>query len=353
MKEIKTFNYIPASIVPKNNEFNWWGGNNNFKYNYILINAFHYLNTKFPFDFPKDMVIIGDSGGFQNMTQGAEMDVLKVLRWQEKYCTIGMTFDKPILLSDNENIRKLKQYDTTINAYKALDNRKNNNLKLYAVFHGHNYIELQNQLNIYKEKGDLNKFDGFAIGGIVPLASNPEQITLISLIFIDLIKSYKKPLHFFGTGGGGYGIIYNLLKEIHTNNITADSIYFANNGLYMQMLEGNSLKNIKVDSKNLNSKWCNCDICKNYSLDDIKNKEGPSIIILHNLYHIVKHNENLKNIDENILYEYCKIYYPKFLISLDIINYYKKYGLNDTLIKYQNFKLNPSLNKKSKSLNYY
>jgi hypothetical protein len=63
----------------------------------MLVSAFYGLKWKDNFrqyyNMPDDFIIIGDSGGFQNMTMNANLDPIEVLRWQEKHCQIGLSFD--------------------------------------------------------------------------------------------------------------------------------------------------------------------------------------------------------------------------------------------------------------------
>jgi len=63
-------------------KFSWWEPNSFFYYPYLLISAFYglqYRNIREQYNIPKEVTIIGDSGGFQNMTQDGTVNPLQVL----------------------------------------------------------------------------------------------------------------------------------------------------------------------------------------------------------------------------------------------------------------------------------
>jgi len=326
-------------IENHNYELTWWNNKSHFNYNYLLISAYHgkkYDNMKEILNPIDNFEIIGDSGGFQNMSLKAILKPIDVLRWQEKNCTIGLTFDLPILKDDNYLIKKEKQIETVKNAYIALNERQNKKLKLYAVFQGHTIDEQKFIFNEYKLKGNISDFDGFAIGGLVPLKNNVRKLLLILLTFIENIKEYKKPIHFFGLSGRKIVPLFYYLSLIYEIDITYDSSSMFSGSLrreyWVNYIDKKYIINKDCTLKELP---CNCDVCKNYKIKDLISNENKSsaytgrIISLHNLVQMINYTEKLKKLTMNDL----KQQFPKLKVYFTIIDIIKKYGINDGLKK--------------------
>ncbi len=361
---MSNINFIPANLpgVPymnnsKHKQFklSWWEENSFYYYPYMLISAFYGIQHKDfrkKFNISDDFIIIGDSGGFQNMTQNANLNKLNVLRWQEENCQIGLTFDEPILGNDSEKIKLKKQINTVKNAYYALDNKKKKDFKLYAVFQGHSLDEQKTIHDAYKEEGDITKFDGFAIGGMVPIAGNTCLITKILLTFIDNVKQYKKPLHFFGISGNKLLPLLIYLQLKLNIPITFDSSSFGGGAIRREFLfENNKLFFGRNKNHNLKEIPCNCPVCKLCLIDDFESKDSKSggLISLHNLYKIIYNIEKLKSLstDINLFKDYIKKNYPEKVNML--IDYIDEYFENGLLLANEKFKFKLKINDTKKS----
>jgi len=94
--EFKHLHYTPV-ILPdlERAGFSWWNGNF-FHYKYGLISAYYGIydfNFRERIKFPRDGILVADSGGLQSLTQNWQEEVIKILRWQERNADIALTFD--------------------------------------------------------------------------------------------------------------------------------------------------------------------------------------------------------------------------------------------------------------------
>lgn len=160
------------------------------------------------------MPMMVDSGGFAVLFEGSkirkrnglgtliieredERETLtphKILRFQERIADIAFTLDFPIPPGLPQKEGSRRQELTISNALWALDNRKQNNMKLYGCIQAWDETSAENNANAYRN----SNFDGVAIGGLVPRAKNKELIE-------GIVKSVRKacphqPLHVFGLG---------------------------------------------------------------------------------------------------------------------------------------------------------
>ena len=195
-------------------------------YPYMLISVYHAMektnNFRQEYNISDNVFIFGDSGGFQNMTLGAKLEPLDVLRWQEKNCNAGFIFDNPIFQNDDKNIIETKQVATVNNAFIALNNRTTN-MELIAVIQGHSPNFIDSCIDLYEQHGGLSKFDRISIGGLVPIAGNIDLLCKIVIYFIYKVKNYNKPIHFLGISNEKIIYILTYLSKLLDINITFDS----------------------------------------------------------------------------------------------------------------------------------
>lgn len=310
--------YIPCSsaavpgpigvISDTVSKLSWWEPNSFFNYPFLLISAYYGMKWKYNFreffNIPDNFCIIGDSGGFQNMTMNANLDPIKVLRWQEKYCQIGLTFDLP-LLEKNYKIRREKMIQTAENSKIAFKNRKNINMKLYACFHGHNIEEQNFMKEQYNRRISLNNFDGIAYGGLVFSAGNTEYLIKILTLFCYNVYEYKLPVHFFGLSGNKIVPYIIYLQKKFNLNITFDSSSYGGGAMRREFWKGNNLEKIKVMETDFKTIPCDCPVCSVVKDWNEYKKDGSlagGLISLHNLYQTLISIEKLKlNFDDKIL----------------------------------------------------
>ena len=316
MEKIPDLKYvpaIPAGFFEKRPEYNlrtkfsesFWEEHSPYSYKRFLVTAyfFHqFENFRKDLRIPDDVNIIGDSGGFQNATIDGILNPIKVLRWQETNCQIGLTFDFPFLKDDNAKTRSTKQLKTVQNAYLAAKHRKKRaDFKLFAVLQGQSYDELINIIKMYETMGNIEEFDGFAIGGLVPLAGNTALITQIITTFTHLMSKHNKPLHYFGLSGKDTIPIILYLSSKLPFEVTFDSSSYVQNTLnrqYKYDYNRNAIEFTKVDGSNATKLPCLCPICSNYMLHEIKDigPIGRRSFLMHNLYQTLSYVHMLESL---------------------------------------------------------
>jgi tRNA-guanine family transglycosylase len=330
--------YIPANLpgimdhfsnIDKslNNKLFWFLDNSIEKYNYLLISTYYGLQFE---DFRKrlniadDVIVYGDSGGFQNFSLNACMDPMQVLRWQEKNCDIGFTFDYPLAITDTKEQIKTKQKGTVDNAYIALNNRINPNLKLYAAIQGHTVDELNFIFDLYEQNKDFDKFDGFGFGGFGSVNKNFDTLFLAIVNMFERTKKYNKPMHFFGISSFKTVSLINYLSKYYKKIITFDSSTFsigARNRIYY--LEGKvPFSGITLNEKTSFKEFpCNCNVCRSFKLSEVVNEKFIGVILSYHNFNLMKNkfimmNELINKKEEYKIWSYRNI-------SKDLEKYYK------------------------------
>lgn len=155
-----------------------------------------------------------DSGGFAALFEGSrilEQDGLgvleinlgesperltpwDVLEFQEGHADLAFTLDFPIPPNLGLKESRLRQKLTIANAHWALANRRRREMKLFACIQGWDVESFGRCAAAYKKA----KFDGFAIGGLVPRAKDWDLISQI--VHIVRQQTGDRPLHVFGLG---------------------------------------------------------------------------------------------------------------------------------------------------------
>lgn len=313
-------NYIPAYYLNKSNihdlKENWWHGKCPFRHNSMLISAYYFMkdpNFREHYKIPKEgFNLIGDSGGYQQMSLGGECNPRRVIEWQEKNCDIALSYDKPLGPDDDTSSIRDKQEFTAKNAYFMIDEAQKPSVKKYAVFHGRNLNELTKMFTLYNENGNIHRFDGYAIGSLVPIAGNVPLITRILTIFLENIKGLvngKFPIHVFGLSSRNMIPIFAYLSRVYEIDISFDSNSFCNNDLrgdFIVNFENN--KTVFLDNRNSIRKEreikripCACPVCKNQLIDeyDANDHRKMRYVLMHNLYQIINYTAIFRSLMDN------------------------------------------------------
>ncbi len=346
--------YVPAYLQGREHSLNWWSPDAFFQYDSMLVSTYYGIKTPNYRDFykipRKGFTLYGDSGGFQNATvEGANLNPVNVLRWQEENCDIGFILDYPIAPSAPDNLIEIYRKRTTENAELALSKHQNKEMKLYGVLHGRNKEELHTMSKQYQ---DLSRFDGIALGSIVPKKSDYMYIAYISMLFAEEIQDYKKlPVHFFGVSGVNSLPIILYIAHKYDLNITFDSASYGVGAQHREywnpfnlsknsLTYGNDPKTSIVPS----TLPCDCPVCstiKNDLIDMIKSNKNNSVvgslICLHNLYCFIRFSnmitaysekeQLLKDLVKNICVDTTSkaLEFIDFSLENGIENGYKRY----------------------------
>jgi len=237
-----------------------------------------------------------DSGGFQARDQKEALDPLEILRIQENVgADIASTLDIPVFPDDkilctthSELIKKSVE-----NALKSINYRQNEEMNLFAAIHGNETSMMVNMINFLEKKA---KFDGYAIGGLVPKRSNFIQI--INLIYSVRKKIKDQPLHVFGLGGPS---MIPLLIYLGVDSFDSSSFILAgSHRVYFSP---------DIGSRNMNEfplrerLPCVCPVCSKHTTNEIK--MNRRLIALHNLWMITLELRRIKSyIEDNSLEDY-------------------------------------------------
>jgi queuine/archaeosine tRNA-ribosyltransferase len=322
--------------------------------------------------YPKDKILVGDSGGFQIASfkiRGEECNLtpLESLRWMEENCDVGMNLDVPPNLDGNPVYEDfVKALDESVENFKFFqDNRVNYNMKLLNVLHGEN-IPL---MDVWYNKVKDFKFEGWAIGMKPPF---DPLIQALGFMYLwekgEFEKDSCKWIHFFGTSGKHVvpTIVYaahKLKKDIpvsyDSSSYNIGSIYRT---YYMPFDVGPHLsfgdKFLRVNP-HLKELPCKCPVCA--SIKDINELNTTDIyagtlLSLHNMYQYQYYNDILLALvtNKDMFLDYLQKIgiSEKTLKSIEFIDYCIEKGLANGVDKYKADLIPQEINK-SKQANIW
>lgn len=250
--------------------------------------SYHYAKQMKPSERPSIPLFV-DSGGFASLFEGSQcidggkyasirtkdgdtIDPCEVLAFQEKHADIGATLDFiiPPSLGETESIRR---QDLTIkNALWALKHRKKSALRLFASVQA---WDVPSAKRIMTQLVD-HPFDGFALGGMVPRARDPELVA-------DIVRALRvvesnRPIHVFGIGSPK---LISLLKDAGADS--TDSSSFLQNTAQKKYLETEISEWLPIDKAEMN---CECPICRTHSMNFLRQpgEVNNLSLALHNLH---------------------------------------------------------------------
>lgn len=214
-----------------------------------------------------------DSGGFQYMKKGIELDPLEVLRQEEKMgCDIGITFDYPILPAMEEEERK-ERLEKSISSANLMLREKKTDMQLFGAIHGSNPEEITGYLNQLDEG-----FSGYGIGSLVP---RKNQLHHLVDIIHHVRQQTEKPLHCFGITG-----FPALFALSYLGVETFDSWTYVVAAAFKEFVHPETLTRVRNIKKIDCLPECDCPICEEYSHEDMTRSDSESEILLalHNLH---------------------------------------------------------------------
>lgn len=324
--------YIPAHLPGtfentyfQNKTLKWWEKENPFfTYPYLLISSYHALEKKWSREKNvknKDVVVFGDSGGFQQISKQIEIEPIRVLKWLENNCDVGFTLDyPPFEFKSGVNVRipvSKQKFEWCLK--KTIINNKiyekyrsnNSNLKIYNVVHGPTIERLSKW---YESVKDFNGY-GFATGGVKPVSNSLMQV--VSPMFL-YDKGFRGNLHIFGLSGIDVTLSMAYLSK-HFSNLTYDSSTYAKGKTTSVAIHPYTLRFSfpfgNREQKSFSEKLrefkfekipCDCEVCKiinkNINIEkfyeQISSKQ-TSLLSLHNLNILIKFNNFLNIIVKN------------------------------------------------------
>lgn len=304
--------------------------------------------------YPKDKLLITDSGGFQLATfrkrgEVCNLSPIDSLRWQERNADIGMNLDVPSTLSKVPTYEEfgwaLRESQKNFELFEK--ERKNFTFKLYNVLHGENISLLEKWYNGVKHF----KFDGWAIGMKPP--SDP-MIQALGFLFLwekgELKKDNKFGVHFFGTSGKHVvpTIVY-CANKLNEKKVTYDSSSYNIGSIYRTyylpfdigptLSFGDKFNRV---NKHITLLPCTCPVCRSItSYEELNGTDiyAGALISLHNLYQYIIYNNVLNSLvscKEKFLEYLQEINISKkTLISIEFVDFAIENGLYNAVKKYE------------------
>lgn len=167
---------------------------------------------------PRNAVVIGDSGGFQAIKGllGAIDAVLcrDVLRWQERYCDVGIVLDVPTaaIAEPKSGFTSFEQCrDQTVkNIAWAAANRKSNDLRLLNILQGRN----GNEADDWHRAVRAFPLEGWAWGG--PLKFDLYEVCRRIIVMLDNGDLIDRSawIHFLGVQQPTMAVLLTALKRV-------------------------------------------------------------------------------------------------------------------------------------------
>jgi len=223
-----------------------------------------------------DGPIVTDSGSFQ-LSEYGDIDVTnrEIIEFQEKIGTdIGTSLDIPTPPYVKRE-RAEKELEITLErAEEALDAREN--LLLNSVVQGSTFPDLRAKCAEIIGKMD---FDVYPIGAVVPLLENYKYKDVVDIVMASVEKlPPSRPRHLMGAG---HPMVFALAVAMGCDLFdSAAYILYAQDDRFM-MPDGT------YKLQNLSYMPCSCDICQNYTPNDLKSMKKDQrmkLIAQHNLH---------------------------------------------------------------------
>lgn len=351
------FKYIPAHAPGTFENFEidgkpmrWWSKDNPFyKYNYLLVSAFMGVQSKWTreeYVKDKDVIVFGDSGGFQAVTLGKTQPTISVLKWLEANCDVGFTLDySPFEKNEKpdgksvKNIISLEKFKENIektyqnNLIYERERDKNSKLKIYNVIHGHN----KERLDLWYSKMKDFKFEGYAVGSQPPYG-NPIKQVIGALYLWD--KGHRENQHIFAVSGATSLPVLCYLGK-YFKLLTADSSSYAIGRMYCSFISPYKMSycvpfGMKGKGLELKELPCTCEVCSyiNKEIDrwdfysDLPEQTRMlsirgNIITLHNLNMFIKYVDIMNKlvVNKELFIDYIKRHFDDADIMIKTIDF--------------------------------
>lgn len=333
--------YVPANVPGQQNMrlgnvkygeygLSWWKDNCFIKYPYLLVSAAYglaYPNFREVFGIGKEVLFLGDSGGYQVVTQGKYLNPVDVLRWLENNCNIGFILDYPPYGDDGSSFfGTLKDFDknmkiTEENTEIMTTKKENDKLKLYGVIQGDNIKRIRQWYNACKDY-DVQGWS---------LSPKPSyDVFKIAQYGAFAIENLDTPLHFLAVSGINTMAITAYISKYYKKLITFDSSSYANGCMQKVYLVPFNMS-VKLDfGKNghrVDSLPCSCPVCSVATPKDMWERGSISgaLMNLHNLYWYITYSNTLQSLikyDDLFMEFVKKLCTPKTLQAMEYLDYY-------------------------------
>jgi len=317
--------YIPSA---PNCGTDWWSDKAPWEYNYVLISAGLMNGKSVKRAFPEmrdDMFIMGDSGGFQQATQGVRFSAIDIMKWLENNTSVGFILDlPPIETTGNSGLGKQmdsvtfeKRLELTIkNVETMMETRTKDDFQLYAVLQG-------------KEKEDMQLwYDGlkdfdFVNWGISPKTGKAKDCVEMALF---LRERGAKNVHVLGVSHMKVSAVLAYISD-YFDVLSYDSRKWASGTMYGTYWNP-YMRTYAVDMMKREGgepgPVCDCPYCRKMEEDGINMGD---MINGHNVYWMVQESTiqyNLLKINEKMWMDKVIIPNDKNGEIRDVLNFARK-----------------------------
>lgn len=278
-------------------DLKWFSPYSLFRHPYALISAsFGIKNDLYWRDkcgYPKDCLLITDSGGFQ-IAKGTPSPIgpNASLSWQELNANIGVVLDVP----PRKNSDFGDCLKRSVENFKIFErNRENYDMKLYNVLQSGQTLT---QMESWYDSVKSFDFDGWCLS-----ASNDEMQVLGYLMLHEQdAKDLHGHFHLFGRSSTRTMLTMAMLSKHFKTPITFDSSAYTMGSRYRQFYQPMNTKKIEKfgrTAERIEVNPCNCPVCSASTLDDLysqTNPVTPVLLDLHNLYCLIGVNKKINSL---------------------------------------------------------
>ena len=221
--------YVPAFAdsqrFKKGYGFSWWTEKSPFYYPRILVSAYYGMKDSHFYrdelEIGKDVMFMGDSGGFQiasTRKKGGNLKgltPLNVLEWLKENCDIGLALDIPPTLSGAQPTDQEYEWaKKTLVEHNNIYERHRDDLMVYNVLHGETDERMKDWYDSVKD----TSFEGWAVG----LKPSSHPILQARGLGFMARNGHTENIHVLGASG--FDVIPLFAHASKTiNNLTYDS----------------------------------------------------------------------------------------------------------------------------------
>ncbi len=354
--------HIPvySSSYSLTNDIQFWEKNDTFIYPNILLNLLTISSKDIVnLNFPANMFLLTDSGGFQVISGTCNIDWKESLKLQiELKASKIFAFDTPpvkrktegindfLYMNDKETKQQIKEnFEVALKQSLYLKEHYPEERKKFCyILHGANKEQWDYNLQLIKERlGGSEGYDKCFPGGIVYAIKSNDILTL-AFAAIHAKKyfiSRGKYVHFLGCGS--YNKMFILIRNQITTFDSSTALQGAKVNVYTNPC--NIFKSISIPTNNIpfETQFCSCPVCSKINYHKLA-KENSSLIgryfVLHNLWHMLKMNIFLDSLK---ISNYTQIIKEQFkpsasvMQALEFCDYADKVGFEIAYEKYKHY----------------
>jgi len=315
----------------------------------LLISAYHadkIEDIRKLMGIDKDVKILYDSGGYQMVTLGGNINPKDLIELQLKNSNAGLILDNPpfkIGLGNSQFGESMNEDEISICLNKTKENAKiamannigPNKIRLYGVVQGESWEQINRWYDSMHElEEEYGKFDAWA------MSPKPSTIALYGILLLE--RKIKTPIHFLQATSREAISTTAYIRKLSKNLITIDSSNFSSGTRYGRIINYEHLGIFDIGEgkreKNKKGWFCDCPICRERKID-IENLSTTDLkyINIHNLYQIVKIvkvADWLVDYSEVMFFNWIKKFKSSCTGAIKMLQFYDKYGLERTKLNY-------------------